>query len=35
MCDALDFAIGAVLGQRHGKKPMVIYYESKTLDEAQ
>ncbi|RVW71842.1 Retrovirus-related Pol polyprotein from transposon 17.6 [Vitis vinifera] len=34
MCDASDFAIGAVLGQRDGK-PYVIYYASKTLNEAQ
>ncbi|GJS37614.1 reverse transcriptase domain-containing protein [Tanacetum coccineum] len=35
MCDASDFAVGAVLGQRiHGKfKP--IYYASKTLNNAQ
>ena len=35
MCDASDFAIGAVLGQREGGKPYVIYYASKTLNEAQ
>ena len=34
MCDASDLAIGAVLGQRGGK-PYVIYYVSKTLNEAQ
>ncbi|RVW21278.1 Retrovirus-related Pol polyprotein from transposon 17.6 [Vitis vinifera] len=33
--DANDFAIGAVLGQREGGKPYVIYYASKTLNEAQ
>ncbi|RVW69102.1 hypothetical protein CK203_060684 [Vitis vinifera] len=27
MCDASDFAIGAVLGQREDGKPYVIYYE--------
>nr|CAN60792.1 hypothetical protein VITISV_015829 [Vitis vinifera] len=35
MCDASDFAIGAVLGQREDRKPYVIYYASKTLNEAQ
>ncbi|RVX16112.1 Retrovirus-related Pol polyprotein from transposon 17.6 [Vitis vinifera] len=30
-----DFAIGAVLGQREDRKPYVIYYASKTLNEAQ
>nr|CAN80693.1 hypothetical protein VITISV_030024 [Vitis vinifera] len=35
MCDASDFAIGAVLGQRKYGKPYVIYYASKTLNEAQ
>ena len=35
MCDANDFAIGAVLGQRNDGKPYVIYYASKTLNEAQ
>nr|CAN80160.1 hypothetical protein VITISV_034912 [Vitis vinifera] len=35
MCDASDFAIGAVLGQREYGKPYVIYYASKTLNEAQ
>ncbi|WJZ95129.1 hypothetical protein VitviT2T_013920 [Vitis vinifera] len=35
MCDATDFAIGAVLGQREDGKPYVIYYASKTLNEAQ
>ncbi|WJZ98701.1 hypothetical protein VitviT2T_017211 [Vitis vinifera] len=35
MCDASDFAIGAVLGQREGGKPYVIYYARKTLNEAQ
>ncbi|WKA06537.1 hypothetical protein VitviT2T_024433 [Vitis vinifera] len=34
MCDATDFAIGAVLGQREDEKPYVIYYASKTLNEA-
>ena len=35
MCDASDFAIRAVLGQRKNGKPYVIYYVSKTLNEAQ
>ncbi|XP_022560075.1 uncharacterized protein LOC111206903 [Brassica napus] len=35
MCDANDFAIGAVLGQRKDKKLHAIYYTSRTLDEAQ
>jgi hypothetical protein len=35
MCDASDYAVGAVLGQRKDKKPYVIYYASKTLNSAQ
>ena len=35
MCDASDFAIGVVLGQREDGKPYVIYYARKTLNEAQ
>ena len=35
ICDASDFAIGAVLGQSEDGKPYVIYYASKTLNEAQ
>ena len=35
MCDTSDYAIRAVLGQRKEKKLHVIYYASKTLDEAQ
>jgi hypothetical protein len=35
MCDASDFAVGAVLGQRVGKLPHAIYYASKTLMDAQ
>ncbi|RVW52136.1 Retrovirus-related Pol polyprotein from transposon 17.6 [Vitis vinifera] len=35
ICDASDFAIGVVLGQREDGKPYVIYYASKTLNEAQ
>ncbi|CAM8931903.1 unnamed protein product [Rhodiola kirilowii] len=35
MCDASDYAVGAVLGQRKEKKPVVIHYASRTLDAAQ
>ncbi|XP_024441588.2 uncharacterized protein LOC112324170 [Populus trichocarpa] len=35
MCDASDYVVGAVLGQRKDKKPYVIYYASKTLNSAQ
>ncbi|KAG5553970.1 hypothetical protein RHGRI_011741 [Rhododendron griersonianum] len=35
MCDASDYAVGAVLGQRVDKLPHVIYYASKTLNDAQ
>jgi hypothetical protein len=35
MCDASDYALGAVLGQRKDKKSYVIYYASKTLNSAQ
>ncbi|KAK1668921.1 hypothetical protein QYE76_057080 [Lolium multiflorum] len=35
MCDASDFVVGAVLGQRVDKKLNVIHYASKTLDAAQ
>ena len=35
MCDESDLAIGAVLGQREGGKPYVVYYASRTLNEAQ
>ena len=35
MCDASDFAIGAVLGQKREKIFQVIYYESRTLNDAQ
>ena len=34
MCDASDLAIGPVLEQREGGKPYVVYYASKTLNEA-
>ncbi|GJU82014.1 reverse transcriptase domain-containing protein [Tanacetum coccineum] len=33
MCDASDFAIGAVLGQRHEKHFRPIHYASKTMTE--
>jgi hypothetical protein len=35
MCDASDYAIGAVLGQRKEGRVHVVYYASKTLSEAQ
>ena len=35
MCDASNFTVGAVLGQRKEDKPYVIYYASKLLDDAQ
>jgi RNase H-like domain found in reverse transcriptase/Reverse transcriptase (RNA-dependent DNA polymerase) len=35
MCDASDYAVGAVLGQRKDKRAYAIYYASKVLDEAQ
>ncbi|KAK0571562.1 hypothetical protein LWI29_018156 [Acer saccharum] len=35
MCDASDYAVGAVLGQRKDKRQHVIYYASHTLNEAQ
>ena len=35
MCDASDYAVGTVLGQRKDKKLHAIYYASRTLDEAQ
>ncbi|CAN6566333.1 unnamed protein product [Malus baccata var. baccata] len=35
MCDASDYALGAILGQRKEKKPHVIYYASRTLNDAQ
>lgn len=35
MCDALDYEVGAVLGQRIDKLPHVIYYASWTLNDAQ
>ena len=35
MCDANDFAIWAILGQKEDGKPYVIYYASKTMNEVQ
>ncbi|KAF8104119.1 hypothetical protein N665_0178s0005 [Sinapis alba] len=35
MCDASDYAVGAVLGQRKEKKLHIIYYASRTLNDAQ
>lgn len=35
MCDASDYAIGVLLGQRKDKKLYVIYYANRTLDVAQ
>ncbi|XP_030930818.1 uncharacterized protein LOC115956643 [Quercus lobata] len=35
MCDASDYAIGTVLGQRIGKASHAIYYVSRTLNDAQ
>ncbi|CAN6579352.1 unnamed protein product [Malus baccata var. baccata] len=35
MCDASDYALGAVLGQRKDKRPHVICYVSRTLNDAQ
>ncbi|XP_070675770.1 uncharacterized protein [Malus domestica] len=34
MCDASDYVVGAVLGQRCDKLPYVIYYASRTLNDA-
>ena len=35
MCDASDYAIGAVLGQKMDRTFQVIYYASRTLNDAQ
>ena len=35
MCDASNYAVGAVLGQRVDRIPHVIYYASMTLNDAQ
>lgn len=34
MCDAIDYAVGAVLGQRSGRASHAIYYASRTLNDA-
>ena len=34
MCDTSDFAVGAVLGQRKNNVFHVVYYSSKTLNDA-
>ena len=34
MCDASDYAMGAVLGQRKEKRMHAIYYASRTLNDA-
>jgi hypothetical protein len=35
MCDASDYAVGVVLGQRKEGRVHTVYYASKTLSEAQ
>nr|GEW31065.1 reverse transcriptase domain-containing protein [Tanacetum cinerariifolium] len=35
MCDASDFAIGAVLGKRHEKHFKLIHYDSKMMNDAE
>ena len=35
MCDASDYVVGVMLGQRKEGKPFVIYYASRTLNSAQ
>ncbi|CAN6718904.1 unnamed protein product [Malus baccata var. baccata] len=35
MCDAFDYALGVFLGQRKDKRPHIIYYASRTLNDAQ
>jgi hypothetical protein len=35
MCDASDYVVGAILGQRVDKLPHVIYYASRTLNDTQ
>ena len=35
MCDASDYTIGVVLGQRKGRVFHSIYYASKVLNDAQ
>jgi hypothetical protein len=35
MCDGSDYAVGAILGKCANKLPCVIYYASRTLNNAQ
>ena len=35
MCDAFNYGVGTVLGQRVNKVPHAIYYASRTLNDAQ
>ena len=35
MCGASDYTLGTVLGQRRNKIIQVVYYTSRTLNEAQ
>ena len=35
ICDASDYVVGAVLGQRVDRIPHIIYYASMTLNDAQ
>lgn len=35
MCDANDYAVGTILGQKKDNNMYVIYYASRILDEAQ
>jgi hypothetical protein len=35
MCDASDYVVGVVLGQRVDKLPHVIYYASRTLNDVE
>ena len=35
MCDASDYTIGAMLGQKKDRTFQVIYYASQTLNDAQ
>jgi exopolysaccharide biosynthesis protein len=35
MCDANDYAVRAILGQRKDKKLVIIYYASKVVDSSQ
>ena len=35
ICDASDYVVGAMLGQRVNRIPHVIYYDSMTLNDVQ